>query len=241
MTTLFEVNTKLTECLHDFGLECHPFKVGWYNERVKSGFQLEHHEDTLCFVVISSPSFFEKGFIPFVRNNTGSNNQDYLDQAISSCLKTAIQSIPGYDISILHDYEMRPGTRRPKVLVQTAGHVSGAVYFYQKTDVINSPWLTDQPIYGVCLHPSYMGWFALRAVIIFQKVLVPDLVYKPPKDILMDETKKIELLNRYNNSWQDWSFRDIMEPTERYSELQQKYLSTRPSERSHLIELIKRN
>ncbi len=39
-------------------------------------------------------------------------------------------------------------------------------------------------IYGVCLHPSYIGWFALRAVIIFQKVLVPDLVYKPPKDIL---------------------------------------------------------
>ena len=61
---------------------------------MKTGFQLEYHEDTLCFVVISSPSFFEKGFIPFVRNNTenGSNlKQDYLDQAISSCLKTAIQ------------------------------------------------------------------------------------------------------------------------------------------------------
>ncbi len=61
---------------------------------MKSGFQLEYHEDTLCFVVISSPSFFEKGFIPFVRNDTenGSNlKQDYLDQAISSCLKTAIQ------------------------------------------------------------------------------------------------------------------------------------------------------
>jgi len=59
--------------------------------------------------------------------------------------------------------------------------------------------------------------------------------------MIKDETKKIELLNRYNKSWQDWSFRDIMEPTERYSELQQQYLSTPPSERSHLIELIKTN
>lgn len=39
-------------------------------------------------------------------------------------------------------------------------------------------------IYGVCLHPKYVGWFALRAVIIFEDNLVPELVYKPPKEIL---------------------------------------------------------
>lgn len=74
---------------------------------MKSGFQLQYHEDTLCFVVISSPSFFEKGFIPFVRNDTenGSNlKQDYLDQAISSCLKTAIQVLEKSNYNVIYKF-----------------------------------------------------------------------------------------------------------------------------------------
>lgn len=67
-------------------------KVGWYNAHVKPGFCLEHHKDTLAFIVISSPSFFERGFLPFVRNSVeNSINQDYLDQALRSCLTRAIQ------------------------------------------------------------------------------------------------------------------------------------------------------
>ncbi|KZS17183.1 Methylmalonic aciduria and homocystinuria type C protein [Daphnia magna] len=240
MDTLSELRAKLAGLLHESGLECHPFKVGWYNAHVKPGFCLEHHKDTLAFIVISSPSFFERGFLPFVRNSVeNSINQDYLDQALRSCLTRAIQSFPDHIMDVLYDYEMRPGTRRPKVLVQTAGHVSGAVYFYQKTDIMDPPWPVDKTIYGVCLHPKYIGWFALRAVIIFQNVFVPNLDFKPPKDILEDEAKKIDLLNRYNNNWQDWSFRDVVEPVERYSELQQKYFSTRPSERNDLIEFIR--
>lgn len=50
------------------------------------------------------------------------------------------------NISVLYDYEMTPGTRRPKVLVQTAGHVSGAVYFYQKDYIVDSPWPSDKVI-----------------------------------------------------------------------------------------------
>lgn len=37
-------------------------------------------------------------------------------------------------------------SRRPKILVQTVGHVSGAVYFYQKSDVTDQPWPTDKVI-----------------------------------------------------------------------------------------------
>lgn len=55
-----------------------------------------------------------------------------------------IQSFPDHRISIFKDYEMKPGTRRPKVLVQTAGHVSGAAYFYQKSDVSDPPWPHNQ-------------------------------------------------------------------------------------------------
>lgn len=50
---------------------------------------------------------------------------------------------------------------------------------------------------------------------------------------------KIELLNRYNFHWQDWSFRDIFEPIERYSELQKQYFRAKPAERGPIIEIIK--
>lgn len=93
--------------------------MGWYNEHVKAGFQLGHAYDTLAFIVISTPSFFEKCFIPFLHetSQTPTNNasQDFLDQSITKCLSTVVQSFPESKINIMHDYEMQPGTRRPKV------------------------------------------------------------------------------------------------------------------------------
>ena len=40
---------------------------------------------------------------------------------------------------IFHDYDIDPVSRRPRVLVQTAGHVAGAAFFYQKSHVEISP------------------------------------------------------------------------------------------------------
>ena len=36
-------------------------------------------------------------------------------------------------VETYYDYEMVGGSRRPRILVQTAGHVAGAAYFYQQT------------------------------------------------------------------------------------------------------------
>lgn len=132
---------------------------------------------------------------------------------------------------VMYDYEMRPGTRRPKVLVQTAGHVSGAVYFYQKSDIANPPWPSEQVsflciyflivtvqitnvmfskgIYGVCLHPEFVGWFAIRAVVVFPNILAPDLVQVLPKDILAVRHKTHYVIYRdYESSitiiWAGW-------------------------------------
>jgi len=177
---------KLNRVIDDFGLECYPFKVQWYNDCVKKNFQLDFQGDTLAFVIISTPSFFEKSFIPFLTNHSKADNRtDFLDQCISRCLQHAAESFPEHEIEMMHDFEMRPGTRRPKILVQTAGHVSGAAYFYQKDDIANSPWEPNQNIYGVSLHPKYVGWFALRGVMIFKNLKVTDLCYKPPVDILL--------------------------------------------------------
>ena len=89
------------------------------------------------------------------------------------------------------------------------------------------------------MHPRYGGWFALRGVLIFKDFLVPDLVKCDPPDILPDDQRRIELLEQFNDHWQDYAFRDIIEPVARYSEQQKLYFSTPPQQRTELIEQIK--
>ena len=43
----------------------------------------------------------------------------------------------------IHDYELHPN-HRPKVLVQTAGHVAGAVNFIQRSHLKSDPWPKDR-------------------------------------------------------------------------------------------------
>lgn len=50
-----------------------------------------------------------------------------------------IQCFPNQSVDVSYDYEMLP-SRRPKFLAQTAAHVSGAAYYYQKSDILSPPW-----------------------------------------------------------------------------------------------------
>jgi cyanocobalamin reductase (cyanide-eliminating) / alkylcobalamin dealkylase len=54
--------------------------------------------------------------------------------------------MPDLDIECIHDFELHH-SRRPKVLVQTAGHVAGAAYYYQRKDVQNDPWPANKVSY----------------------------------------------------------------------------------------------
>jgi len=54
-----------------------------------------------------------------------------------------VQAFPDSEVECIHDYEFHH-SRRPKVLVQTAGHIAGAAYYYQRHDVMNDPWLPSQ-------------------------------------------------------------------------------------------------
>ena len=101
------------------------------------------------------------------------------------------------DVQCFHDFELGPN-RRPKVLVQTAGHVAGAVRFYQEKDA--NPELLEKQnknskIYPVCLHPQFGGWFALRGIFIFpnfnsvpMSMGVPPEILDNPDDIGKHET-----------------------------------------------------
>lgn len=96
-----------------------------------------------------------------------------------------------------------------------------------------------QKIYGVCIHPKYGGWFALRGVLIFTDVLCPQLEEKLCEDLLPSDEQKKDLLGKYNDHWQDWSFRDVFPVEERYSEEQKTYFATPPGERQELVQKMK--
>lgn len=56
-----------------------------------------------------------------------------------SLSRPTLQCFPGQEVDVRYDYELLP-SRKPKFLAQTAAHVSGAAFYYQKSDVIDQPW-----------------------------------------------------------------------------------------------------
>jgi methylmalonic aciduria homocystinuria type C protein len=97
----------------------------------------------------------------------------------------------------------------------------------------------DQKICGVCYHPAYGGWFGLRGVLIFRNIQCPHLQQPEPEDVIPTQEMRVELLNKFNFHWQDWTFRDLIPVRKRYSQQQMLYFSTKPKDRAKLIEKIK--
>jgi len=88
-----------------------------------------------------------------------------------------------------------------------------------------------QHISGVCIHPRYGGWFAIRGVVLLPGIEVPDLTPTKPLDCVPKRADRITLLERFNFHWRDWTYRDAVTPQERYSEEQKAYFSTPPAQR----------
>ncbi|ELU18887.1 hypothetical protein CAPTEDRAFT_20039 [Capitella teleta] len=223
------------------GFEVYPFKIGWYNKNVLKIFKFDLPEDTIAFIIISTPCMFEKALIPFVCREQCTGAKDPIDECVGHYFSEAKEAFPSHDILAIQDFEMHPGTRRAKVLVQTAGHVAGAAYYYQRADIKEDPWKEKQRIYGVSMHPEFGGWFALRGVLIFKDLQDPDLPFIPSKDVLDTDEKKINVLEKFNGNWKDWTYRDVVEPKERYSEMQKNYFATQPNQRKEIIEAMRKS
>ncbi|XP_038049650.1 cyanocobalamin reductase / alkylcobalamin dealkylase-like [Patiria miniata] len=214
------------------GFELHPFKIGWYNEKVQSIFYLPYHKDTIAFCVLSTPSMYEKAFLPYVRSLTALTSRDPLDDCVAHQYQCLKESLPDYKIETIQDYELHPN-RRPKVLVQTVGHVAGAAYYYQRSDMKHDPW-GEKKIFGVSIHPKYGGWFAFRGILIFPEVQLPLVQRDPPNVIKTDDALKY-LLDQFNDNWKENKYRDCIDVVERYSQEQIEYFMTPPSQRGKLL------
>ncbi|XP_067846229.1 cyanocobalamin reductase / alkylcobalamin dealkylase isoform X2 [Heptranchias perlo] len=229
------IQQRLGEWLSPLGFQCDPFLIGWYNAVIQPCFHLQYPDDTLAFVVLSTPQMFEKAFKPFIVEKQFSIVRDPIDDCVAHYFTLVKKNFSDQRIEAIHDFEVLPN-RRPKVLVQSAAHVAGAAYYYQKEDVQKNLW-GEKKIYGVCIHPRYGGWFAIRGVLIFPDVQVPSLEQKLPVDCVSTDEKKIQLLERFNFHWKDWTYRDIIDVEERYSEGQKQYFATPPAERLKLLGL----
>ncbi|XP_077981184.1 cyanocobalamin reductase / alkylcobalamin dealkylase-like [Glandiceps talaboti] len=233
------VSEKFSDIFPPVGFEFCPFKIGWYNDCVQDPmFKLDYPADTLAYNIISAPDMFEKAFMPYVTRLDCLDARDPIDQCVDFHLKQAQEAFPDQELDILHDYDMH-ATRRPKVLVQTAGHVAGAAYYYQRKDLKRDPWAKDKNIYGVSIHPKYGGWFAFRGVVIFKNMLAEGLEQKDPPDVVPTDEMKKELLERFNFHWKDWTYRDIIPVEAKYSEQQKLYFGKAPKDRTEMIESLK--
>ncbi len=225
------------------GMQIHPFLIGWYNQSVSnSKFHLPYPEHTVALLLISTPSMFEKLFVPYVTfPNYKPGQLDPLDQCLKQYFYSLAKLFPPVSIDIIQDFEMDPVSRRPRILVQTAGHVSGAARYYQRVDVDPDPWPKEKKIFGVSVHPKFGGFFAFRGVLIFKQLLEATLKQSDPPDCVPDQVNRIELLNRFNFNWKDWTFREIVVggAGECYSELQRQYFSTVPGQRHAWIQNLR--
>ncbi|XP_014785855.2 cyanocobalamin reductase / alkylcobalamin dealkylase, partial [Octopus bimaculoides] len=209
-------------------------QVKWYNDLVGPNYKLKYHDDTFALITISTPQMFEKGFKPFIYHHYKKGDIDPIDLCVKHYTEK-VQKPQAYpDTDLIYDFDQK-APQHYSILVQTAAHVAGAAYYYQKKDVINNPW-GDENIYGLSIHPKYGGWFAIRAAIIFKNLKFPDLKKKDPVDILPDQKTRINLLTMLNKDFKYWEARDIIEVSEKYTEEAIKYFKTMPKNRYKLIE-----
>ena len=254
MTKLQEIWSLLEAESRPCGLEVAPFKVGWYNASLADQrFAFNLPPDTLAFVVVSAPSMFEKSFLPFVRELKTADDAVIRDP-LDRCMHHHFAKLcglfpPHYGAEPMHDFEMAsPVSKRPKVLVQTAGHVAGVVRFYRHQDlneeglkILKSLRGKDSKVFPVCVHPRFGGWFGLRGILLFKNVQIfDDLTPKSPPDVIPSQAEIAKLLYLFNDHWKDWRYRDVgvAHDVERYSPLQQKYFGLPPDLRKELLDEI---
>lgn len=63
--------------------------------------------------------------------------------------------------------------------------------------------LVQRKMFGVCVHPRFGGWFAIRALMVFESVTVgPEMLQPPPPDCVPAREDRIHLLEAFNFHWQ---------------------------------------
>uniref|UniRef100_A0A183DWN0 Cyanocobalamin reductase (cyanide-eliminating) n=1 Tax=Gongylonema pulchrum TaxID=637853 RepID=A0A183DWN0_9BILA len=230
-------------------------QVGSYNDIVGPLFRQPYDDRTLGVVVVTTPSFFEITFKRWLVLKKRS--EESLDEFASKFSSGPIESFftekfahvqqvqmqflvfEPLKINLIRDNDLLPN-RRPKILMTTCGHVSGAAFLYHPPEAalasVRTSATKKSHRVGVCLHPKYGGHFAFRGALIFPEIFVAETFEEKRAPMLLDTVEKQnEAVELFNSQWQSGKYRDCGNPEEKYSPLQLKYFSTLPSDRWPLI------
>ncbi|CAI9725742.1 Hypothetical predicted protein [Octopus vulgaris] len=112
---------------------------------MKPSFRLKYSRNTLALTVVAAPDMFEKTLLPCIckSNVTVLLDGDPTDNCNQKYFKKFFAIYPETDF--LSSYKML-GPGHPLVLSQTAAHVSGAAYYYQRRDVPRDTWPANKGI-----------------------------------------------------------------------------------------------
>jgi len=70
-------------------------QVGWYNSMLPPTLRLDHPDDTLALLVLSTPAMFEQAFLPFVEERGYEGLSDPIDQCVKHCVSSAVSQVSG--------------------------------------------------------------------------------------------------------------------------------------------------
>lgn len=87
-----QISSKINDLLSPYGFECYPCLVEWYNEMVQNAFRLEYAADTLLFVILSTPSMFEKSILPFIEE-TKVKGVRHVRDPVDDCIRHHVQRV----------------------------------------------------------------------------------------------------------------------------------------------------
>ncbi|PIO62047.1 MMACHC-like family protein [Teladorsagia circumcincta] len=200
------------------GFESYLFNVGEYNNAVGNPFKLPYDPDTICVLIISTPNMFDVSFKRWIQTKF----KEKFD-------------VLNVDYELFHDHSLWP-SRKPKILMQTCGHVAGAAYYYQPFQVRGEGWPPlpmpdNKKFIGLSLHPVYGGHFAFRSVFIFPNLRFSSFRAPEPLSILHSTEEIRDALERFNYNWKNSGFRDFGGPRKRYSVTQMEFFGLPPAER----------
>ncbi|PAV85104.1 hypothetical protein WR25_04522 [Diploscapter pachys] len=231
-------------------------KIDAYNSAVSEDFQLPFKPNTLAVLLISSPKMFDISFAKWIREKleklgTMSAVSEAFPSPIAQFLDDRLEELYknlSYSCETIHDHHLWPN-RRPKILMQTCGHVAGAAFYYQPKNFQDENWPPSKPMdkgskfIGLSLHPVYGGHFAFRSVLIFPEAKIENSEKSNPGSILEDPEEIKKMLEEFNFNWRTSGFRDFGNPKHRYSPEQVAYFGLAPAERWAFLEswLVKGN
>jgi len=205
----------------------------------------------LAFLIISNKKFF-LNVVETYKLVDSSTTSQIVNETTDRLLHDAVR-----DLSNEYSLRVINLDRPPYLHAQSLGFVSGMTEYVESSaldecidpEVLSSVrdddiWGTNSNrILGVSLHPRYGGWFAFRALIVFENVTWPQSIPPPIPLSFLSETQKKEVLYEYNcqpdvGRWRDYHDASLG-PIIRYDATQYAFFHEKSTvKRRRMLELI---